>query len=72
MNDFQNHKFRKVLKDLFATADELQAQMADTRAHCKQIEEVMIAIRKNYPAASRSRVLPKFPLVADEAANDGQ
>lgn len=70
MNEFQDHRFRKVLKELFATADELQAQMADTRAHCKQIEEVMIAIRQNYPSASRTRVLPKYPLVAEEAAND--
>ena len=71
MNDFQDHRFKKVLKELFATADELQNQMADTRAHCKQIEEVMIAIRQNYPKAAKSRVLPNYPLVAEEAANDG-
>ena len=70
MNEIQNHRFRKVLKDLFATADELQEQMADTRAHCKQIEEVMIAIRQNYPKTARTRVLPKFPLLAEDAAND--
>ncbi len=70
MNEFQNHRFRKVLRELFETADKLQAQMADTRAHCQQIEEVMIAIRQNYPKAARTRVLPKYPLVAEDAAND--
>lgn len=70
MNELQDHRFKKVLKELFATADELQLQMADTRAHCKHIEEVMIAIRKNYVRSAKTGVLPKYPLVPEDASND--
>lgn len=69
MAEFQDYKVRKVIKDLFGCTDELQAQLAATREQCKQIEEVMIAIRKNRFCA-KNYVLPKCPYGRDAAAND--
>ncbi len=69
MESFQDHKFRKVMKELFSCTDELQAQLAETRLQCRQIEEVMIAIRENKLTA-KNRVLPRCPYGRDKAAND--
>jgi len=69
MVHLQDYKFRKVIKDLFSCTDELQAQLAQTREQCRQIEEVMRAIRKNRFAA-KNYVLPKCPYGRDQAAND--
>ncbi len=70
MNEFQTYRFRKVLKDLFACAEELTEQLDQTRRHCKEIEEVMRAIRQNSRAV-RQYPLPKYPHVKSHAANDG-
>jgi hypothetical protein len=69
MANIQNYKFRKVMKELFSCTDELQAQLAETRLQCRQIEEVMIAIRQNKMTA-KNHVLPKCPYGRDKAAND--
>ena len=69
MVGFQDYKVRKVIKDLFSCTDELQAQLAATREQCKQIEEVMIAIRQNRFCA-KDHVIPKCPYGRDQAAND--
>lgn len=69
MEHIQDHKFRRVMKDLFSCTDELQAQLAETRHQCKQIEEVMIAIRENRMTA-KNHILPKCPYGRDKAAND--
>lgn len=69
MENFQDHKFRKVMKELFSCTNELQAQLAETRLQCRQIEEVMIAIRKN-KATAKNHILPKCPYGRDKAAND--
>jgi hypothetical protein len=67
--NIQDYKFRKVMKELFSCTDELQAQLAETRLQCKQIEEVMIAIRENKMTA-KNYVMPKYPYKRDKAAND--
>ena len=69
MANIQDYKFRKVMKELLSCTDELQAQLAETRQQCQQIEEVMIAIRKNRMTA-KNHVLPKCPFGRDKAAND--
>lgn len=69
MTHIHQYKFRKVIKDLFSCADDLQAQLEQTRLQCKQIEEVMIAIRENRMTA-KNYVLPKCPYGRDKAAND--
>jgi hypothetical protein len=69
MANIQNYKFRKVMKELFSCTDELQAQLAETRLQCRQIEEVMIAIRQNKMTA-KNHVLPKCPYGREKAAND--
>lgn len=69
MTNLQDYKFRKVMKELFSCTDDLQAQLAETRLQCKQIEEVMIAIRENRMTA-KNYVLPKCPYGRDKAAND--
>lgn len=71
MANIQNYKFRKVMKELFSCTDQLQAQLAETRLQCKQIEEVMIAIRENRMTA-KNHVMPKCPYGRDKAANDSQ
>jgi hypothetical protein len=69
MTHLQQYKFQQVIKGLFSCTDELQAQLAQTRLQCQQIEEVMIAIRHN-PSIARNHVLPKCPYGRDQAAND--
>lgn len=69
MTDIRDYKFRKVINDLFSCTDDLQAQLKQTRDQCKQIEEVMIAIRENRMTA-KNYVLPKCPYGRDKAAND--
>ncbi|MEY8203922.1 MAG: hypothetical protein RPR40_02510 [Bermanella sp.] len=69
MVHLQDYKFGKVIKDLFSCTDELQAQLAQTREQCQQIEEVMRAIRNNRLAA-KNYVLPRCPYGRDQAAND--
>ncbi len=69
MTNFQDYKFRKVIKDLFLCSDELQLQLANTREQCRQIEDVMKAIRQNRFTA-KNYVLPKCPYGRDKAAND--
>jgi hypothetical protein len=69
MANIQDYKFRKVMKELFTCTDELQAQLAETRIQCKQIQEVMIAIRENKMTA-KNHILPKCPCGRDKAAND--
>lgn len=69
MINFQDYKFRKVMKQLFCCTDDLQAQLAQTREQCRQIEEIMIAIRKDRFCA-KNHVVPKVPYGRDKAAND--
>lgn len=69
MANIQDFKFRKVMKELFSCTDQLQAQLAETRLQCKQIEEVMIAIRENRMTA-KNHVMPKCPYGRDKAANE--
>lgn len=69
MTHIHHYKFRKVIKELFSCTDDLQAQLEQTRQQCKQIEEVMIAIRENRMTA-KNYVLPKCPYGRDKAAND--
>jgi len=68
MTHLHAYKFQKVIKELFACADDLQLQLAATRAQCEQISEVMIAIRQDHKRA-RNHVLP-VSHVRDQAAND--
>lgn len=68
MTDLPAYRFRKVIKDLFSCADDLQLQLAATRAQCEQISEVMIAIRQNRMCA-RNYILP-ISQPRDQAAND--
>ena len=68
MTHLHAYKFQKVIKDLFACADDLQMQLAVTRAQCEQISEVMIAIRQDHKRA-RNHVLP-VSQIRDQAAND--
>lgn len=68
MTHIHAYKFQKVIKDLFACADDLQLQLAVTRAQCEQISQVMIAIRQDHRCA-RNHVLPISHL-RDKAAND--
>lgn len=68
MTQLHAYRFRKVIKDLFSCADDLQLQLAATRAQCEQISEVMIAIRHN-PMCARNLVLP-IRQSRDKAAND--
>lgn len=69
MTHLNHYKFRKVLKDLFSCTESLQAQLQETRDQCKQIEEVMVAIRENRMTA-KNYVLPRCPYPRDKAAND--
>ncbi len=69
MIHLNDYKFRKVIKGLFTCTEDLQAQLAQTREQCRQIEEVMIAIRQNKLCA-KNHVLPKCPYGRDQAAND--
>lgn len=68
MTHLHAYKFGKVIKDLFACADDLQLQLAATRKQCEQISEVMIAIRQNRMTA-KNHVLP-IGQPRDQAAND--
>lgn len=68
MTHLHAYKFQRVIKDLFACADDLQLQLAATRAQCQQISEVMIAIRQDHRCA-RNYVLP-ISQPRDKAAND--
>jgi hypothetical protein len=69
MVDLQDYKFHKVIRGLFSCTQELQAQLAQTREQCEQIEQVMRAIRKNSFTA-KNHVLPNCPYGRDKAAND--
>ena len=68
MTHIHAYKFNKVMKDLLACADDLQLQLAATRAQCEQITEVMIAIRQDHKRA-RNHVLP-ISQIRSQAAND--
>lgn len=70
MTHIHAYKLRSLIKGLLKDSNKLQQQLAETREQCKQIEEVMQAIRKNSFTA-KNHVMPRCPYGRDKAANDG-
>ncbi|WP_396587005.1 hypothetical protein [Bermanella sp. R86510] len=69
MTHIHEYQLRRLVNGLLKDSTKLKQHLAETREQCKQIQDVMIAIRENRFTA-KNHVLPRCPHGRDKAAND--